>query len=578
MTSGVTRCAYIDTPDLSDGTGRTVMTSIDEIHSILRTGETRNTEFKRTLTKADLKEERRQKLVARIRYMTCEDPFEGRFLIGIEDINGSEWRVYGLTEERLAEAERILHKICQEAEVEIVEEEHLETPKGLVGIYLLKRIAAPEVKETCSINIAGRVNSGKSTLIGVLVTGMPDNGSGSARSFLLTHPQELTRGQTADIHLAFMGFAEDGRVLHLENPLSKEEAARVLDQSSKILTFFDAPGHREYSKTMIRSILGADAQYGLVLVPAPEEADLIRSEEQRTGLRRLDDITREHLILMASRNTPFMLAISKIDRADEEDIVLVTDVVRTTLKEIGKIPVAVVTTEDIPPVVREIANGTIVPVLNVAATDTESVKLLTELLRQLPSTSVGDVLTQPALAYVDKVYRGIRGTNVVVTGTVRQGLFKTGQSVVIGPDHNGNLLHGRIFSIEVFKKRVAGVKAGDLFGFDVKDVDKHAIRRGQAIADTDDLITPCRVFEANIVVTRHPTRIAVGYSPVLQCHTIQHTVVLRKIYDADYLCVGDFARVRLEFMMHPEAINVGDRIVLREANTRAIGTVVEIVE
>jgi elongation factor 1-alpha len=84
-----------------------------------------------------------------------------------------------------------------------------------------------------------------------------------------------------------------------------------------------------------------------------------------------------------------------------------------------------------------------------------------------------------------------------------------------------------------------------------------------------------RIFEANIVVTRHPTRISVGYSPVLQSHTIQQTVVLKKIYDSDYLSVGDFARVRLEFLSSPEAVTAGDRIVLREANTRAIGTIVE---
>jgi len=85
-----------------------------------------------------------------------------------------------------------------------------------------------------------------------------------------------------------------------------------------------------------------------------------------------------------------------------------------------------------------------------------------------------------------------------------------------------------------------------------------------------------KVVEANIVVTRHPTKISVGYSPVLQCHTIQQTVVLKKIYDAEFLSVGDFARVRLEFLSTPEAVNEGDKIVLREANTRAIGTIVKL--
>jgi elongation factor 1-alpha len=507
------------------------MTSEQEILEILQIGETQNAEFKQRLTKADLKQDRRQKLVTRIRYMTCDSPFEGRFLLGIEDVSGREWKVSGLTESKLKTAERVLLEICEEADVEIIEEERIETSQGLVGVYLLKRTAAPEVKETCSINVAGRVNSGKSTLIGALVTGHPDNGSGRARAFLLKHPQEITRGQTADIHLAFMGFSEDGKCIHLENPLSKEESARVLDQSAKILTFFDAPGHEEYSKTMIRSILGADAQYGLVLIPVPEEFKLIRSEENKTGIRRLDDITREHMILMASQDAPLIVVTSKMDKAKPEEEMLVTEVIRSTLKEIGRIPVNITEPADIQPLVNR--------------------------------------------AYIDKVYRGIRGTNVVVTGTVNSGVFKKGQSVMLGPIENGDFVDGRLFSIEMFKKRVRALRSGDLFGFDIKDVDKHLVRRGQVVADPDDTIVSCRVFEANIVVTRHPTRITVGYAPVFQSHTIQHTVILQKIYDADYLCVGDFARVRLEFMSHPEAVQIGDKIVLREANTRAIGTIVE---
>ncbi|MFW9963014.1 MAG: GTP-binding protein [Candidatus Sifarchaeia archaeon] len=551
------------------------MTTPDEILNILLKGENRITEFKRKLTRSDLKTDRRQKLVTRIRYMTCENPFEGLFLIGIEDIGGREWKVHGISENSLKTSERILAGLCEEAAVEIVEAERFETSQGMVGSYLLKRLAISEIKETCSINVAGRVNSGKSSLIGALVTGRPDNGSGSARSFLLIHPQEITRGQTADIHLAFMGFDEKGNTVYPENPLNKQESARVLDQSMKIITFFDAPGHREYSKTMIRSILGADAQYGLVLIPGPEEAYLIRQEESNYHVPRLDEITREHLILMANQGAPFIIMISKIDKTSPQDLELVMNVVRNSLKEVGRIPVLVRTSDEIPPIVRELSNQVIVPIFLSSALDSESLALVTHLLRLLPANSSHIALTDPARAYVDKVYRGIKGTNVVVTGTVKSGIFKRGQVLKIGPDKGNQFQEGRLFSIEMFKKRIRAVKAGDLFGFDIKDVDKHLIRRGQMIVDPDLEPESCRTFEANIVVTRHPTRISVGYAPVLQAHTIQQTVILKKIYDADYLSVGDFAHVRLQFMTTPEALNVGDKIVLREANTRAIGTVIK---
>ncbi|MHA1135318.1 MAG: GTP-binding protein [Candidatus Thorarchaeota archaeon] len=552
------------------------MTSHDDILKILKSGESRQTEFKRRLTKADLKKERREKLITRIKYMTFDNPFEGLFLIGIEDIQGKEWEVRGISASALKTSETVLIELCEEAAVEIVEEERVETPKGLVGIYLLKRLAAPEIKETCSVNVAGRVNSGKSSLIGALVTGNPDDGKGSARSFLLTHPQEITRGQTADIHLSFMGFDNEGNPQHLENPLSKEETARVLDQSERIVTFFDAPGHKEYSKTMIRSILGADAQYGLVLVPGPEESNLIRQEEENTGIPRLDDITREHLILMSSQEAPFFVVVSKIDKTKPEDLDLVINVLRKSLKDIGKIPVAVREVDEIQPIIREIEHGVIVPILLISALNLDTMSLLIELLKNVPTNSKHSSITDSAAAYVDKVYRGIKGTNVVVTGTVKAGVFKKGQNVKIGPDKNNVFHEGRLFSIEMFKNRRSIVRAGDLFGFDIKDIDKHSVRRGQVIVDPEEDIQSSREFEANIIVTRHPTKISVGYSPVLQSHTIQQTVVLRKIYDAEFLSVGDFARVKLRFIVSPEAVGIGDKIVLREANTRAIGTIVEV--
>ncbi len=554
------------------------MTTPDEILRILKVGENRNTEFKRKLTRADLKTDRKQKLITRIRYLTCENPFEGVFLVGIEDIGGKAWKIHGISESSLKTSEKVLTELCEEAAIEIVEEERVETPQGMVGIYLLKRLADEEIKETCSINVAGRVNSGKSSLIGALVTGKPDNGSGSARSFLLIHPQEITRGQTADIHLAFMGFDVEGNTIYTDNPLSKEESARVLDQSVKVITFFDAPGHKEYSKTMIRSILGAGAQYGLVLIPGPEEANLIRQEEKNFGIPRLDEITREHMILMSSQGAPFIVLISKTDKTSPEDLELVMDVVRNSLKEVGRIPVSVRSAEEIPPVVRELGNDVIVPLIQTSALDPGSLELITQLLRSLPSNSKHSALTDPARAYIDKVYRGIKGTNVVVTGTVKSGVFKKGQTLRVGPDIGNQFLEGRLFSIEMFKKRINTVRAGDLYGFDIKDVDKHLVRRGQMIIDPDEEIDSCKAFEANIIVTRHPTKISVGYAPVLQCHTIQQTVILKKIYDAEFLSVGDFARVRLEFMSSPEAVTIDDKIVLREANTRAIGTIVKIIK
>lgn len=546
-----------------------------DLDQLLENGETRNTEFKRFLTDRDAKGDRRAKLIAQLKLITSEG--EGRFVVGIEDFHGKRWEVYGLTPEEAEKSERILRSLCEEAGIDILEQTIHKTKQGLVVSFTLARSITPETPETLGINLMGRVNSGKTTLAGILIQGQLDDGSGLARAPLLTYPQELRRGQTADLHVAFAAIDRDGCFIPMRAPLNKAERARLIDNAHRIITLFDAPGHAEYAKTMIRSVLGADAQYGLVLVPCFEEYKLVVAEEQRSGLRRLDDITREHLLLASNQNLPFLVVINKVDRCQEPALNTVRELVISTLKEIGHVPLRVTGHDDIAIIKREISHRVIVPLFEVSCVTGYGLDLLRDTLATLPTRISNERIERPALAYIDRVYRGIPGTNVVVTGTVHEGVFKPGQPVLVGPDQDGRLMHGRIGSIEVFKKRVERVKAGDVFGFDLKRVPPEKVRRGQVVCDKDADVRPCRTFEATIIVTRHPTRIRPGYEPVFHSQTIQQPVIFEEIYDKDYLVVGDVSRVRLTFKKNPEILRIGDRLVTREANTRCIGRVTSLI-
>lgn len=552
--------------------------SLTDLTKLLEIGENRRIEFKRQLTSDDIDNERRkQKLVAQLKYITAED--EGIFLVGIEDLHGDTWKVHGLTQNEIMAAEGVLSDLCTEAGLEIAEKELFRTKQGLVEKFVLVRKAMlAETQETIGINIAGRVNAGKSTLIGVLTEGELDDGKGRARAPLLKHPQELEGGQTTDLHVTFLGFNDEKQAILSRKPTDIEEISRILEQSRRLIIFYDAPGHSIYVKTMIRSILGADAQFAMVLIPASDEYELILNEEIRCDLTKLDDITREHLVLLASQSIPFMVAISRIDLASPEQLDKVIQVTRDTLKSMGRVPLLIKNGADLEIACREISRNILVPIFEVSAVTGDGVEELRKTLSLLPSMISDEVLLKPALAYIDKIYRGIRGTNIVVTGSVRQGIFKPGQKVKVGPDSQGRFLEGRIATVEVFKSRVERVKAGDTFGFDIKRVDTSTVRRGQVISDVDAELKTSRVFEADIIVTKHPTRIAEGYSPVLQCNTIHQTVVFDQIYGKKYLVVGDAAKVRLKFTRQPEYLIVGDRIVTREASTRTIGAITKIIE
>jgi len=546
--------------------------SYDKLLALLRNGENEQTEFKRILLEKDLSSRRRSKLIAQIKFITSQG--EGTFVIGVEDLHNKKWVIYGLSEEQLSKSEEILDELCNEAGVKIVSRERIETDKGYIGLYKLssEEVLDEEI-EMIPINVVGRVNAGKSSLIGALVTGRNDNGKGLTRSYLLTYPQEIVKGQTADLHLLFLAFDHNKKPILLKNPLSHDERAAVIGRAKRIITFFDAPGHEEFSKTMIRSILGSSSQYGLVLIPVDDEYELIQGSIRRLNKAQMDGITREHLILMLSSEIPFLILLTKVDAVDNDKIEFVKSVLKDTLKRVGRVPFSVRNEDDLKIALRELNNNVIVPIMEISSVTGKNMGLLLKFLSEIGDTIPKHIINQPGLAYIDKIYRGIPGVSVVVSGTVLSGNFKTGQEIKIGPDENGTFHQGAIGSIEVFSKRVFHIKAGDVFGASIKKVEPSILRRGQVIADVDYPLSATREFEANILVTKHPTRITLGYNPVLQCRTIQQTVELLEIYDKDYLVVGEMGRVRLKFKYYPEFLLEGDKIVLREANTRAIGTI-----
>ena len=64
------------------------------------------------------------------------------------------------------------------------------------------------------VAVVGNVDSGKSTLIGVLTGGQLDNGRGLARARVFVHAHELANGRTSCISHHIMGFDAEHKVVH----------------------------------------------------------------------------------------------------------------------------------------------------------------------------------------------------------------------------------------------------------------------------------------------------------------------------------------------------------------------------
>jgi elongation factor 1-alpha len=99
---------------------------------------------------------------------------------------------------------------------------------------------------------------------------------------------------------------------------------------------------------------------------------------------------------------------------------------------------------------------------------------------------------------------------------VESGVLRQGTPIVFAPGNITGLVH----SIEQFHNSMTEAGPGENVGFSVKQVSVRDIRRGHVAGDVwRDPPLEVVDFTALIVITNHTGRIAVGYTPVVDCHT-----------------------------------------------------------
>mmetsp|Transcript_22407 Transcript_22407/g.34663 ORF Transcript_22407/g.34663 Transcript_22407/m.34663 type:complete len:192 (-) Transcript_22407:980-1555(-) len=159
------------------------------------------------------------------------------------------------------------------------------------------------VREESDLRIAviGNVDSGKSTLVGVLTKGITDDGRGSARTKVFNFAHEQNNGRTSSIGQEIMGFDGDKVVEPERLTASKNQTwAHIASNSKKILTFLDLCGHEKYLKTTMFGLVGLMPDYCMVIVGA------------NMGVSRM---TKEHLGITLALKIPLFIVITKVDIA-----------------------------------------------------------------------------------------------------------------------------------------------------------------------------------------------------------------------------------------------------------------------
>lgn len=549
---------------------------IDEVSAPLaQESEDGNVEYKRCLVNPST--ERLQHLTTQMHYRLTEGEGECIYQIGFDD-NGD---AIGISEDAMSASLHTLDTMAARlnATTKLLRL-RAGTSEASRTAEVLVRLLPTELHGSIELRVAvvGNVDSGKSTLIGVLTKGSLDNGRGSARSHCFRHKHEVDSGRTSSVSHGCMGFDPDGGVTNY-NPesLRANSMADVMGKSTKLVNFIDLAGHERYLKTTVFGLTGNMPDYSMIMLGA------------NMGVQKM---TKEHLGLTLSLQIPFFVCITKVDIAPKEVRVDTIKRMRAILKSKGvkKLPYMMKTEDDVVNCAKNMSQHTrLVPMIQVSNVTGQGLDLLRLFLNLLPSKQEWQRAShdEGVEFWIDDHFQ-ITGVGVVVSGNMFKGSLaagtKTATQLMLGPDEFGKFRPVIMKSIHTRGIPVARVQAGMSASFAVKavpgtkegKVERSNIRKGMVLVDAKSNPRSAYMFEANVLVLHHPTTIQAGYQPVVHLRTARQSAWVVDM-DKPLLRSGDAATVKFRFAYRPEFVKEGLSIVFREGTTKGQGVVTRVI-
>jgi elongation factor Tu len=376
-------------------------------------------------------------------------------------------------------------------------------------------------KPHVNIGTMGHIDHGKTTLTAAITKRQAEKGMAEFTPFdeIDKAPEERERGITIAI-------------AHVEYETENRHYAHV-----------DMPGHADYVKNMITGAAQVD---GAILVVSAADGPMPQ--------------TREHVLLARQVGVPsIVVALNKCDMVDDSELL---DLVELEVREL-------LTSYEYP--------GDDVPVVQVSALkaldgDETWMAKVDELLEACDTFIPEPVrdTEKPFLMPIEDVF-SITGRGTVVTGRVEQGVLKKMEEVeIVGLRETRKTI---ATDLEMFRKLLDEIRAGDNVGVLLRGIDKEEVERGQVLAKPGS-ITPHTEFMSNVYILskeeggRH-TPFFDGYKPQFYFRTTDVTGVAHLPEGVEMVMPGDNVEMRVE-LDKPIAMEEGLRFAIREGG-RTVG-------
>ncbi len=391
-------------------------------------------------------------------------------------------------------------------------------------------------KPHVNIGTIGHVDHGKTTLTAAITKYLAMKGQAQFEDYASIDkaPEEKERGITIN-------------TAHVEYETDARHYAHV-----------DCPGHADYIKNMIT---GAAQMDGAILVIAATDGPMAQ--------------TKEHILLARQVGVPAIVVfLNKCDQVDDEELLeLVEMEVRETLDKY-EFP-----GDEIPIIKGSALNALISESTDPNAPEYACIKELMDAVdNYIPTPPRDDSL--PFLMPVEDVFT-ISGRGTVATGRVERGVLKAGETVdIVGlSDEKKSTV---VTSMEMFRKTLDFIEAGDNAGCLLRGIAKTDIERGQVLCKPGS-IHPHTKFTGQVYVLskdeggRH-TPFFNNYRPQFYFRTTDVTGIITLPEGTEMCMPGDNVDMKVE-LITPIAIEKGLRFAIREGGrTVGSGVVIDIEE
>lgn len=429
---------------------------------------------------------------------------------------------------------------------------------------VLVRRAAGEGVSAMEVRVAivGNVDSGKSTLVGVLTRSMLDDGRGLARGKVFKHHHEETTGRTSSIGQHNLCLDSKGQILN-DSQFRNTTCGEYVKQASKVVTLVDLAGHEKYFRTTAYGLTGHLPDYACLIVGA------------NMGVVGM---CKEHLGVALALKVPVFFVVTKVDIAPEHVLKNTVQTLASILKKPGvrKKPYLVRGRDEVITAARNITTDSLAPIFLTSAVTGKGLDLVRMFYSLLPQRHRWvEAQTQAPEFIIDEVF-GVPGVGTVVAGTVKRGVITPNANLLLGPDiGDASFKTASIKSIHYKRLPVGQVVAGQTAALALKKIKRAQVRKGMVLVD--DSLHPAASweFDADIAILTHSTTIQPRYQAVIHCEIIRQAARVVAM-DHERLRSGDRACVRFRFLQRPEYITPGTRFVFREGRTKGIGVVLSV--